>query len=199
MNPLVDRLPTAVVVGGQPRQVRWQWRPCMRILTAWEDGALTEGEKQQLTLELFYPQLPEPPHRVEALEQAVRFLNGGQTAVAGNGEAGQERLYSFTQDGPFIYAAFRSCHGIDLGETPLHWWSFCGLFMELGEDCTFCRLVSLRQRRRQGRLSPEERRQIARLEPLLRLENQYTPQEQQRLTDFMRAMQPDETKERVKE
>lgn len=185
MNPLGDALPRAIRIGGEDYPVRWQWRDCIRIILAFESRELTQGEKMALTLELLYEK--SPPISGTAFEKAMKFLNCGETGEGG-GEAENGRLYSFEQDARFIYAAFRQSHGIDLATATLHWWEFCWLFLDLREDCFFCRLVGLRSRKRQGKLSPGERQQMAGMEGLLALPEQYSPEEEARLKQFLQAI-----------
>jgi hypothetical protein len=81
-------------------------------------------------------------------------LNGDKT---GNDDEPGLRLYSFSKDADFIFAAFRQTHGIDLQKVDLHWWEFLALFMDLGADTTFCQLVNLRKRVKTGKATKEEK------------------------------------------
>lgn len=189
MNPLGEELPRSIRLGGEIYPVRWDWRSCMRIILAMEDQQLTQWEKLGILLEQMYEK--PPPGCREAVEKAVKFLNcGEETAQDGRGgESGDgARLYSFEKDARLIYSAFRQSHGIDLAVTRLHWWEFSWLFMDLREDCTFCRVVSLRDRKRRGLLTPEERRRTSEMEELLELPGKgRSLQEQKKLDGFMKA------------
>jgi len=84
------------------------------------------------------------------------------------------RLYSFNKDAPFIMAAFKQTHGIDLDTANMHWWKFMTLFMDMGSDTTFSNLVSLRKRVKTGKASKEERamaREIADIFDLPEIDN----------------------------
>lgn len=190
MNPLAQRLPTGIRVAGTAYPVNSHWRNCLKILLAFESDELTQWEKLEIMARLLYKKTP--PLCGETFEKAVRFLNcGGDDTGAFSKESGEagERLYSFGRDGRFIYPAFRQSHGIDLATAELHWWEFCWLFLDLREDCAFCRLVGLRSRRLRGTLSREEREQLAGMEGLLaEPEQKYTSQEQVQLESFMRSM-----------
>jgi predicted membrane GTPase involved in stress response len=39
----------------------------------------------------------------------------------------------------------------------MHWWKFLALFMDLGSETTFCNLVGLRKRVKNGTASKEEK------------------------------------------
>ena len=62
--------------------------------------------------------------------------------------AASQTYFSFTQDAPYIYAAFRQTYGINLLEErgKLHWWEFNALLQGLGEDTRFVQIVQIRQR-----------------------------------------------------
>ena len=98
-----------------------------------------------------YPKIPSDTY--QAFEKANWFLNGG---MVNEEESDSPRVYSFAKDANFIFAAFRQTHGIDLQTTDLHWWKFLALFMDLGQDTTFCQLISLRKRIKTGKASKEE-------------------------------------------
>lgn len=186
MNPLAESLPTAIRIGDEVYPIDSGWRSCMKIILAFESEELTRQEKLALMAELLYKKTP--PLCGETFEKAVQFLNGGESGGGGGAGRAGERLYSFERDGRFIYPAFRQSHGIDLGTAQLHWWEFCWLFMDLREDCTFCRLVGLRSRRRSGKLTREEREQLAAMEGLSGRTQQYSDEEQERLDSFMQSM-----------
>jgi hypothetical protein len=152
MNLLVDTLPSSVTIGGVEYPINADFKTCLRVILAFEDDTLTNAEKQMVLLANLYPTVPDDMRG--AIEQANIFLNGGKEN-AGN-ETGP-RLYSFSKDANYIFAAFKQTHGINLQEARLHWFEFLALFLDLGQDTTFCQLVSLRSRVKNGRASKEER------------------------------------------
>ncbi len=164
MNLLTGDLPREVEIQGQRYPLNTGFRTGLRILEAFEDPELTPGERQALLLKLLYPRLPATAQGLhKALELGIRFLSGTYDPPK---VPGGPRLYSFVRDGELIFSGILSCHGVDLSrEQELHWWKFCALFRELGEDCTFCRLVNLRRRLIQGTATREEKRLAAALGP----------------------------------
>lgn len=62
--------------------------------------------------------------------------------------ASTQTYFSFSQDAPYIYAAFRQTYGINLLEErgKMHWWEFNALLQGLGEDTRFVQIVQIRQR-----------------------------------------------------
>lgn len=185
MNILLERLPEAVEIDGTEYPINTDFRAGLAVILAFEDPELTEHEKQAVLLENLYP---EPPHDLTgAILQGVKFLNGGESEANGDGADGP-RLYSFAHDAKLIFAAFRQTHGIDLETAELHWWKFLALFMDLGQDTTFCNLVSLRKRIKTGKASKEELSAYREMRSLVDLPEPLSPAEQAAEDEFMRRL-----------
>lgn len=186
MNLLVDQLPTAVMIEDREYPINSDFRACLRVIMAFEDDQLTSTEKQIVLLDNLYPIMP---HELQvAVEQALKFLNGGKIS---SGEVTGPRLYSFDQDAAFIFAAFRQTHGLDLETANLHWWKFLALFMDLGSETTFCGLIGLRKRIKTGTASKEERAAYREMKETIGLDefDMRTPDEREREKDFLRQVE----------
>jgi hypothetical protein len=169
MNILIEELPNAVEIDGIEYEINSGFRSCLRIILAFEDNELAAIEKQMVLIDNLYKNKPD--NLDQATRQGIKFLNGGRDEL----EAGNDmRLYSFNKDAPFIMAAFKQTHGIDLDTANMHWWKFLTLFMDMGSDTTFSNLVSLRKRVKTGKASKEERamaREIADIFDLPEIDN----------------------------
>ena len=153
MKLLVDELPTAVEIGGKEYAINVDFRACIRTILAFEDPDLTGQEKQMVMLQNLFPVMPDDPGG--AIEQALKFLNGGQLNEVP--DESPLRLYSFAKDAGYIFAAFRQTHGINLETDNMHWFSFMALFSDLGSDTSFCNLINLRKKVKTGKATAEER------------------------------------------
>ena len=195
MNLLIEELPEAVEIDGIEYPINTDFRACLRVISAYEDNDLTAYEKHAILLANLYPK---PPHDMaKAIEQAIKFLNGGSTT--NDDEIGAAlRLYSFKQDAGLIFAAFKQTHGIDLLDTEyLHWWKFLALFSDLGTETTFCNLVSLRKRVKTGKASKEERaaaRELGERFDVPEIDNR-TPDEKEQEAEFMRLIKQSKRKD----
>lgn len=184
LNILIEQLPEAVEVDGIEYPIDSGFRACLRAILACEDPELTGLEKQALVLENLYPQ---PPHDLRAaFEQAVRFLNGGESQSENDGP----RLYSFAKDARWIFSAFRQTHGIDLETAELHWWKFLALFMDLGGETAFCGLVALRKKVKTGKATKEERKAAREMGELFKVPepDTRTLEEREREAEFFRLV-----------
>lgn len=153
MNILTDALPEAVTIAHTEYRVDTDFRTCLTIILAFEDAELTPQEKQHVLLSMLF--VDQPPNTQETAERAMWFLDGGHEAES---NPSAMRLCSFSKDAQFIYSAFRQTHGIDLQTVEMHWWQFLALFMDMGQDTTFCQLTALRKRIKTGKASKEEQR-----------------------------------------
>ena len=152
MNILTDVLPDTITIDDREYQVNSDFRTCLKTIMAFEDNELTPQEKITVMLNNIYVEIPDDVEQAE--KQANLFLNGGKE---GDSDESSPRVYSFSKDANFIFAAFRQTHNIDLQKDDLHWWEFLSLFMDLGSETTFCQLVSLRKRLKTGKATKEER------------------------------------------
>lgn len=188
-NVLIDLLPTTVEIDGQQYMVDSDFRTCLRIILAFEDTELTSVEKQMVMLNNLYPEMPDTI--AEAIKQGIWFLDGGQ-AEGNREERSARRVYSFEKDAPYIFSAFRQTHGIDLETIEyLHWWKFLYLFMDLGEDTFFVRLVGLRKRLADGSATKEERKAAREMGAIVELpeEDNMTVEELKEVDHFMALLE----------
>lgn len=190
MNVLIERLPREISINGQAFAVDADFRTCLRIILAFEDPELTGSEKASVLLANLYEDKPEDVEA--AVEAGVTFLNGGKAVESEDVGDFTGRLYSFNQDAPYIYSAFRQTHGIDLESVEfLHWWKFLYLFMDLGNETTFCNLVSLRKRVKTGKASKEELAAYREMRDLVEIEepDTRTDEEKAKADEFMKLVE----------
>lgn len=151
-------LPTSLNVGGRNYKIRTDYRVILDILTAMNDPdifepGMTEEEKQlerALTmLQILYidfDRMP-PSDWKEASEKACEFIDCG---IKDDGKQ-KPRLMDWEQDAPVIVPAVNKVCGKDVRSVKyMHWWTFFGYYMEIGE-CTLSTIVSIRDKKRRGK------------------------------------------------
>ena len=148
-------LPTSLNVGGRNYKIRTDYRVILDILTAMNDPdifepEMTEEEKQlerALTmLQIFYIDFDTMPSSdwQEASEKACEFIDCG---IKDDGKQ-KPRLMDWEQDAPVIVPAVNKVCGKDVRSVKyMHWWTFFGYYMEIGE-CTLATIVSIRDKKR---------------------------------------------------
>lgn len=151
-------LPTSLEVGGKEYAIRTDYRVILDILAAMNDPeifvpGMTEEEKkmeQSMTmLQILYIDFDSMPPRdwKEAAEKACDFIDCG---IKDDGKP-KPRTMDWEQDAPLIVPAINKSVKIDVRSVKyMHWWTFFGLYMEIGES-TFSTVVSIRDKMRRGK------------------------------------------------
>lgn len=143
-------LPTSLDVGGVGYAIRSDFRDALYLLGIFADPAYEPDEQGAICLQVLYEDWEAIPaeRQGEALEQAVAFLDGNMAAEHGRR---RPRTVDWEQDGGMIVAAVNKVLGQEIRALPyLHWWTFLGAYMEIGESL-FTTVVGIRQKRAKGK------------------------------------------------
>lgn len=158
-------LPTSISVNGEEYKIRTDFRTVLELLTALNDTELYEGcisdkERDYITctlmLEIMIPDFERLPSDgwKEALEQISEFIDCG---IVNDGKA-KPRMMDWEQDAPIILPAVNKVAGKDIRAAEyLHWWTFMGYYMEIGE-CLYSQVLSIRQKKKKGKLEKYEKK-----------------------------------------
>lgn len=199
MNTLIDKFPTKALIDGKVYELNTDFRNCLKIILAFEDDELLDFEKAEIMLKNLYGENI-PKNTDEAIRKAIYFLDCGEEDDEKKvGTSNSTRLYSFTKDAKYIYSAIKQTHGIDLESIEyLHWWKFVYLFLDLNPECFFCKIIDLRNKKKKGKLSKEERRLYIQLCDILELNDKpkFTEEEQKEIDEFMELLKQAENKEK---
>lgn len=137
-------LPTSVEINGTEYAINADFRSIIGILEACEDPNWTDGEKQEIMLEILYKDFDKIPResREEACKKAVEFIDCGT-----EGKKNSPRLINWNQDGRIIVPAVNKVAGTEVRAASfLHWWTFLSYFMEIG-DGLFSQVLAIRQKK----------------------------------------------------
>lgn len=142
---MIGSLPKSLTVNNKEYPIRSDYRDCLTILSAFNDPDLSIEEKVIVTLDILYKQ-PIPTNDVtEAYKKAVWFLNCGDTVSKPQTSA---PIYSWSQDEQLIFSAVNKVAGKEIRAVEyLHFWTFMGLFNEIGEG-SFATVISIRNKKR---------------------------------------------------
>lgn len=142
-------LPKALNIGGKDYPIRYQFNAVLTILTAYNDPELEPDERTEVLLTIFYPDVGSipPEHIPEAVRKALDFIDCGQKD---DGKP-KPRLMDWEQDADIIIPAINSAAGMEVRENPeLHWWTFWGYFMSIGESL-FSSVLHIRRKKTSGK------------------------------------------------
>lgn len=125
-------LPTSLIIGEVEYRIRYNWRAILDILCACADPELDEQTRALCLLQIFYPDLDKiPADRLEeACNKACEFIDCGQK----NDGKPKPKMIDWTQDSPIIIPEINKVAGKEVRTDPnIHWWTFFGWFMGIGE------------------------------------------------------------------
>lgn len=143
------RLPESLNIGGSDFRIRTDFRDILTIFDAYDDPDLPDEAKTYIMLKIIYPDLDQIPqeHMQEAVDKAVEFMNCGMGEDNGNKPA----LMDWNQDADILIPAINKVAGCEVRTMGhLHWWTFIGYYMEIGESL-FSQVVNVRYKRAHGK------------------------------------------------
>lgn len=122
------------------------------------DPDLNARERLFTALELLFPDEENRPLLDDAQEALGWYLTAFDQDKHTQKKS-EKKLMDFDTDQWRIYAAFLSQYGIDLNTARMHWFVFMGLLSNL-EESSFIRVIDIRQKEIDSKMSPEERRKL---------------------------------------
>ena len=145
---MMYELPTSLEVGGIDHPIRSDFRAALDVCAALTDPEFSNQEKAVALLTILY-ESPEEISDIEgALKKGAWFIDCGNNAPQ---KKRPIRLMDWEQDFPVIVGAVNRVAGCEVRALEyLHWWTFCGYYMELG-DCAFAQIVSIRNKKAKGK------------------------------------------------
>lgn len=141
-------LPTTLKVGGVDYSIRTDFRKIIKLFSYLSNPDY-EGMEMELIMWGLYEHPEQIPKRLigEALEQATLFFNGGEEPKKEH----SPRLMDWEQDANLIIPAVNKVAGKEVRALEyMHWWTFLGLYMEIGEG-TFNTVVGIRGKLAKGK------------------------------------------------
>lgn len=168
MNLLLEPLPQSVWIDDTEYALNTDFRTSIQFELAMLDPELSDTEKAETALRLYYPNIP---HDLEQATAALlAFYSGDRPEEEKRGSSKarrQKQIYSFAYDDEYIYAAFMDQYGMDLNAMDyLHWWTFKALFKALREDMMMVKIMGFRSAKIEEGMSKEQKGEIRKLHRL---------------------------------
>jgi len=120
-----------------------------------DDDDSSKGEK--IARLLFPDGVPDDPGLGSALSD---FLAMGETIESEGGA----KCFDFRIDAGRIFASFMQAYHIDLTKESFHWWIFLELFRALPEETIIRKIIDIRTKKIDNKMSPKEKLEIIRLQ-----------------------------------
>lgn len=191
MNILIDEVPEFVEIDGVNYEINTDFRISIMFELLMQDNTLTEREKIETALNLYYPDIP--PNIPRAIEKMLWFYRCGKDIENTDAEeenqsySKKEQIYSFKYDDELIFAAYLSQYGINLQTiNHLHWWEFKALFKGLGTSNKIVEIMNIRGMKIDKNMTKEQKRYYRRLKKLYALPDNRTEEEKE--ADFQQTL-----------
>lgn len=142
-------MPTSLNIGGVDMPIRYGWRAVLDILIAQNDPELNTEQKLFVMLQILYPRWRDIPkeHIEEAAVKACEFIDCGQKKSG----VPKPRTMDWEQDAAILIPAINERAGKEVRADPnMHWWTFFGYYMSIGESL-FSSILRIRSKRAQGK------------------------------------------------
>lgn len=177
-------LPTSLTIGEVGYSIRSGWRAAVDILMACADPELDDDMKAGVMLQILFPDWEMIPaeHLQEAVEKACAFIDCGQRD---DGKS-RPKMIDWAQDAPIIIPEINKVSGREVRIDPnIHWWTFFGWFMGIGEG-VLSNVLSIRQKLRKGeKLDKWEQEYYMENRAICDLEQPHTAEENEMLQFIM--------------
>ena len=178
------KLPTSLEVGGVGYSIRTDFRDVLYLIGIFTDPEYEADEKAAICLQVLYENWEDIPPELcsEALERAVDFIDMGAQKDGGRQ---QPHLMDWEQDAHLIIPAVNRVLGQEVRAVEyLHWWTFLGAYMEIGES-VFSQVLSIRQKLSEGKkLEKHERAFYRKNRSTVDLKTKYTEAEDELLRQW---------------
>jgi len=184
-------LPTSVILNDTAHPIRkdGDFRmvlDCFRLL---QDEELEDNERILACLTVFYDELDgiETVYQLGDLEEAVKqmfsFFNCNQENV---GIKAEGKVIDWDKDALMIISAINKVAGKEIrAEKYLHWWTFMGYYMAIGESA-LANVVNIRRKIIRGKkLEKYEQEYVNENPELFRRSENYTKEERELLDDIL--------------
>lgn len=142
---MIYGLPKSLEVNGKEYAIRTDFRDIMTVIYAFNDPNLENKEKVFVCLYVIYEDFEdmEAEDYEAAYKAASDFINHGMS----EDKSVQVKMIDFEQDEMLLVPAVNRVAGFEVRDVEyMHWWTFMGYFMEIGE-CTYSQILNIRSKR----------------------------------------------------
>ena len=166
-------LPTSVTLSGTEYPIRTDFRVILEILTMLDDPELSDADKTEALLRMFYPE--RPPDVPAAVDARLNFISPRRPAGRPPQLVDWERDFDLIA-GPVNHVLGYECRACEY----LHWHTFLSAYQEISPDSLFASVLRLREKRMTGRkLEKDERAWYRKHRSLVDLPVRLSPQEKE--------------------
>lgn len=151
---MIWSLPYTVKIGNKEYEIRdrCDYRVVLDVIRALRGTDLEPQERIGYALYIFYGDATSGCDDPVALyDEMIKIINGGESEEQGGGN--KPRLMDWEYDFKHIAPPVSRVLGYDVRDPDrfTHWYSFLGAYAEIGGECMFATIVSIRSKRAKGK------------------------------------------------
>ena len=140
-------LPDTVSINESEYRVRTDFRVILEIFVMLDDPELTDADKTEALLRMFY--IDRPSDIEAALAAFADFVNPRRFNKR---EKQSSRLLDWSQDFDLMVAPINHILGVECRALPeLHWHTFLAAYLEIPPESVFARVLRIREKLRTGK------------------------------------------------
>ncbi len=175
-------LPDSVTVSDIEYSIRTDFRTILEIFMMLDDPDLTDADKTEALLRMFYVNRPEDPKA--AIQAFTDFVNPRQAAKSPATHS--TRLIDWSQDFDLMVAPINHILGFECRAADyLHWRTFLAAYLEIPPESVFARVLRVREKLRTGKkLEKYERTWYSKNRDLVHLKPKYSRSEEEILKEW---------------
>lgn len=181
---MLGQLPTTLDICGKRYDIRSDYRNILRIITAYNDDGLTDGEKVYVCLKRLFVDFESIPNQQyeQAYLAATAFIECHTRE-----DAPAPKTVNWEKDEQLIFPAVNKVAGTEVRALPyLHWWTFLGYYQSIDHDGLFGFVLTIRQKKAKGKKLEKHEQEFYRSNTnLCRVEDKPAPQ---KVEDSMKSM-----------
>lgn len=174
---MIGQLPRYLEIGGKKYPIDSDFRTMLNIYAAFNDPELTAEEQCFICVNNLFEDFSAIPHEhiQEAVEKAYWFAGGGDIPEE---NVSPVKIIDWEQDERIIFPAVNKAAGYETRSVPyMHWWTFLGLFGEIGEGL-LSQVLHIRQKKAKGKKLEKWEQEFCRdHRGMVELKTKYTKEE----------------------
>ena len=175
-------LPSTVTISGIEYPIRTDFRTILEILVMLDDPDLTDADKTEALLRMFYVNRPEDPKA--ALQAFTNFVDPRHSQKGERKK--QSPLIDWQQDFDLMVAPINHILGFECRAADyLHWRTFLAAYLEIPPESVFARVLRIREKLRTGKkLEKYERTWYSKNRDLVHLKPKFSKAEEAILSEW---------------
>lgn len=185
----VWELPTFLQVGSKNREIRTDFRVILDVLTYFNNPEYEPDEQWEICLRILFTDEEFESFSLkdveEAKQQVIWFIDMG---MKDDGKV-KPRVMDWEQDAAVIIPSINRVIGKEIRTMDyMHWWTFLGAYMEIGESL-FSQILSIRIKKARGeKLEKWEQEFYRENKQLIELHRKYTEAEKEEKAELLRML-----------